>query len=252
MLTPQLSSPRASANGHRLPCYVQVYEITAAQRLESLAAAVFGDASCASQFQLLTGEVAAKLQIAAMLPPQPRIRHQIRREPSVLLPYDRVLRLQLANDPTVEEAIRDRGQPQRNSEPSSSPASTTAASPGAASILPTLKNAIPERLVKPWEFQLSREEALYDMNLVGSFGGSLRFFFRRLKVWLTNRGEFRKWQTLLSGKSPDEQLWAVRPPKGALSDSTIREWAQETLKLAGYDPRTMLLEWEIFWRRKGC
>jgi hypothetical protein len=56
---------------------------------------------------------------------------------------------------------------------------------------------------------------------------------------------------LLSGKSADEQLWAVRPPKGGVFHSAIRDWAYKTLETAGYDPRTMLLEWEIFWRRKG-
>ena len=63
--------------------------------------------------------------------------------------------------------------------------------------------------------------------------------------------EFRKWQVLLTGKSLDEQLWAVRPPKGASGHPFIREWATRTLEFAAYDSRSMLTEWEIFWRRKG-
>jgi hypothetical protein len=61
----------------------------------------------------------------------------------------------------------------------------------------------------------------------------------------------RKWQILLCGKGFDEQLWAVRPPDGGLTHRAVRQWAARTLELAGYQPGVMLLEWEIFWRRKG-
>jgi hypothetical protein len=67
----------------------------------------------------------------------------------------------------------------------------------------------------------------------------------------TFRREFRKWQVLLNGKSPHERLWSVRPPRGGLTHRFILAWAQNALQLAGYDPRNMLTEWHIFWRRKG-
>ena len=84
-----------------------------------------------------------------------------------------------------------------------------------------------------------------------SLGGSLVALVRRIKNWLTRGGEFRKWRVLLCGRSFDEQLWEVRPPRGAPSHRIVRQWARTTLELAGYDATTMLLEWEIFWRRKG-
>ena len=56
---------------------------------------------------------------------------------------------------------------------------------------------------------------------------------------------------LLNGKSADEQLWSVRPPRGGLTHRFLLAWAQNALQLAGYDPRNMLTEWHIFWRRKG-
>ena len=33
----------------------------------------------------------------------------------------------------------------------------------------TLKTAIPERYIKPWEFKLTRDEVLYDMNVTATF-----------------------------------------------------------------------------------
>jgi hypothetical protein len=56
---------------------------------------------------------------------------------------------------------------------------------------------------------------------------------------------------LLHGKTADEQLWGVRPPRGGLTHRFIQAWAQSALQLAGYESRNMLAEWQIFWRRKG-
>jgi hypothetical protein len=113
-----------------------------------------------------------------------------------------------------------------------------------------LKTAIPEQWIKPWEFQINREEALYDMRAASSRGG-LRDFVRSLAHGFGHRPALRKWQALLAGKSLDEQLWAVRPPRGMIARLPVRDWARQTLERAGYDPRVMLAEWEIFWRRKG-
>jgi hypothetical protein len=113
------------------------------------------------------------------------------------------------------------------------------------------KNSIPERFCQPWEFKFSRDEVLYDMNVTGPFRGLFASVLRRLKESIHRRSALRRWQVLLSGRSLDEQLWAIRPPEGGLRHPGIRDWAQKTLALAGYDPGNMLLEWEIFWRRKG-
>jgi hypothetical protein len=118
-----------------------------------------------------------------------------------------------------------------------------------------LKTAIPEQWIKPWEFQISREEALYDMREAASSRSALPAFIRSLTKWFGNRPAlreaWRKWQALLSGKSLDEQLWAVRPPRGWTTRPAVHDWARQTLEQAGYDTRMMLAEWEIFWRRKG-
>jgi hypothetical protein len=114
-----------------------------------------------------------------------------------------------------------------------------------------LKTTIPEQWIRQWEFQLSREEAIYDMQVAASFHNSLIAVFRNLTGWFGHRQAWRKWQALLAGKRPDEQLWAVRPPQRLITHSAVREWARQTLEQAGYDASAMLIEWEIFWRRKG-
>lgn len=139
-----------------------------------------------------------------------------------------------------------------NSQRQPAPPTMNSAAGGAASFRNGgLKTAIPEQWIKPWEFQTSREEALYDMRASASSPG----FIRSLTNWFGSRSAWReawrKWQALLSGKSFDEQLWAVRPPPGMIARPAVRDWALQTLEHAGYDLRVMLVEWEIFWRRKG-
>ena len=114
-----------------------------------------------------------------------------------------------------------------------------------------LKTTIPEQWLKPWEFQISREEALYDMLAAASSRSAPLAFIRGLTDRFGHRQAWRKWQALLAGKSLDEQLWAVRPPRGLISIAAVRDWARQMLEQAGYDPRVMLAEWEIFWRRRG-
>ena len=114
-----------------------------------------------------------------------------------------------------------------------------------------MKTTVHEQWIKPWEFQISREEALYDMLADASSRSAPFAFIRDLTDRLGHRQAWRKWQALLAGKSLDEQLWAVRPPRGLISGAAVRDWARQTLEQAGYDPRVMLAEWEIFWRRKG-
>src|SRR5262249_36852394 len=68
-----------------------------------------------------------------------------------------------------------------------------------------LKTAIPEQWIKPWEFQISREEALYDMGAAASSRSSPLAFIRDLTSRFGHRQAWLKWQALLAGKSLDEQ-----------------------------------------------
>ena len=252
MLMPQLAHPERLRDTHRLACYLQIYEAAAAQRLESLAASVLGDPGRVSQLQPLTELSAQQLGLMALLRSRPRVPANFSRKAGLLLPYEKVFRLELAHDPTADDAMLHGRQPtvdSRERERFTPAANANAASTPNPS---GLKNAIPERFLKPWEFKSTREEVLYDMNVTATFAGWLSSLGRWLKGWIRGRGEFKKWQALLlSARSQEEQLWAVRPPKGGVSHRAIRDWTHKTLELAGYDARTMLLEWEIFWRRKG-
>jgi hypothetical protein len=236
LLEPQISHPERLRGSHQLLCDVQIFEVIIPQTLEALATAALGKASALSQLRPLTAEVARKLGVA---PPGRKVPAS---HPGLLSRSERYLRLCLANDPTADvqrSTVELQAHLLRHSaEPPRDPAIG--------------KNAIPERYLKPWEFRFSREEVLYEMNVVAAFQGRIGAAIRRLARWLRWRSALRKWQVLLCGKNFDEQLWAVRPPAGGLTHRAVRQWATRTLELAGYQPRTMLLEWEIFWRRKGA
>ncbi len=234
MLAPQLAHPERLRDAHRLPCHVQVYEVAAPQKFEAVSAVILGNAGPSGRLQPLTHDVVMHLQLGPLLPAPPRIPHPGRRESGAVLPGERLFCLQLAGDPTAEE----------NPEPPAAAVRAPISHQG-------LKTSIPERFLKPWEFQISREEALYDLSSASTFMGALGGTLWRVVHSLAFRREFRKWQVLLNGKSADEQLWSVRPPRGGLTHRFILAWAQNALQLAGYDPRNMLTEWHIFWRRKG-
>ena len=51
--------------------------------------------------------------------------------------------------------------------------------------------------------------------------------------------------------SVDKQLWSVRSPHRGLTHRFVLAWAKYALELGSYDPRNMLTEWQVFWRRKG-
>jgi hypothetical protein len=251
VLAPQLAHPERLRDTHQLPCYVQVYEVVTPQGLESLAAMALGDPRGISQLHPLTDAMAGKLELTALPQRRPQVPPSRRRESGLVFPHDRLFRLQLAHDPTMGEGPQDSRRPPATSAPCElrPPAANPDAAPAVS--CPGPKGAVPERFLKPWEFRLGREEVLYDMHITATQRGVLSSLLRRLIGRVGGRGEFRKWQILLCGKSLEEQLWAVRPPKGGLSHPWVREWAQKTLELAGYNPHAMLLEWEIFWRRKG-
>jgi hypothetical protein len=249
VLAPQLAHSERLRDAHRLACYLQVYEVATAQRLESLAAAILGDPGPTKQLQLVTESLAYQLGLTPLLRNRPRALSNVPRETGLLLPYERVFRLQVAHDPTADDVVPEDQLPVINLPPKE-PSASHEPPPVSASGR-DLKTAIPERYVKPWEFKSTRDEALYDMNVRATFAGWFSSLAGWLKRWTKGRRELKKWQFLLSGKSADDQLWAIPLPKGGVSYPSIRDWAFKTLETAGYDPRTMLVEWEIFWRRKG-
>jgi hypothetical protein len=245
ILARQLAHPERLRDTYRLPCYVQVLETERVVPIEELAAIYKLKNDRQAGLYFLTDEITARLDLVLPLRAAPP--PNVWRAPNTLLPHERVFRLIAANDPTVDVANSkgkldvSAAKREVNTEVKTSEPALTNSS---------LKNTIPTRFVKDWEFKISREEASYDMNSRSGLGGLILRFFRRLRP-IKLRSEFRKWQTLLAGKDADEQLWAVRPPAGMLGDSSVRTWAATTLGLTGYDTRKMISEWEIFWRRKG-
>lgn len=226
ILAPQLAHPERLRDTYRIPCYVQVLETEREVAISELASIYKSDVRSASLY-FLTDGIARKLDLVLPLRAVPS--QNSPRPPNTLLPHERVFRLVIANDPTIDIA---------NSKTKTS------------STLPSLKCAIPARFVKEWEFKISRDEALYDMNAKSTLSSLIVKIGRRLRVG-KRRNDFGKWQVLLTGKDTDEQLWAVRPPEGRLTDSLVRDWARKTLERGGYDANKMIVEWEIFWRRRG-
>ena len=236
ILAPQLTHPERLRDTYRLPCYVQVVETNRDVTIDELAEEFSTKDARPKPLYFLTDEIAAKLELTSLLPPVPARKSSVR-TPNVLLAHERVFRLLVANDPTVDIGSFKKQEPPATSESNSSKMKVS------------LKTSIPASFVKEWEFKVSREEALYDLSDRSLFS-TLRKFARRLRVFKQN-SEFRKWQVLITGKSPDDQLWSVRPPANMLDHTFIREWVKKTLDLGGYDSKLMTREWEIFWRRKG-
>src|SRR5207244_11645227 len=94
---------------HRFACQGQVYEVAAPQRLESLAALIFGDRPGAGQLRPLTEAAAAKLELMGWLPPRPRVPRPSRREPSLLLPYERVFHRSVQDSRDPRPRMADAG-----------------------------------------------------------------------------------------------------------------------------------------------
>jgi len=228
ILARQLAHPERLRDSYRLPCYVQVIETERTVAIEELAA-IYKSDKCQTPLYVLTDEIGAKLNLVLPLRAAPP--HDAARAPHTLPAHERVFRLVAANDPTIDVVATVQNKP-------------TAQPPK------VLKEKIPEGFIKEWEFKISREEAAYDINAKPTLGSLILAFCRRLRV-IKLRNEFRKWHALLAGKSTDEQLWAVHPPAGMLGHSVVRDWALQTLERGGYDAQKMIVEWEIFWRRRG-
>jgi hypothetical protein len=245
ILAGQLAHPERLRDTYRLPCYVQVIETEHAVAIEELATIYKSENKPVSPLYMLTDELAAKLDL--ILPLRPAPARGTPRPPNMLLAHERVFRLVAANDPTIDVATL-KSKLQSASSTARSPEIKKDTQP--ATRAAELKDTIPSRFLKEWEFKLSREEATYDMNAKPTLGALIRKAGLQLR-FLNSGKQLRKWQTLLAGKSADEQLWEVRPPQGMLTDAFVRHWVERTLELGGYDSRKMIVEWEIFWRRKG-
>jgi hypothetical protein len=251
-LAPQLAHADRLRDLHRLACHVQIYEALAQQRADEFLEAI----QCAGHQNIpiepLTEESIAMLGLKEFLAQHPRPPQDSLREPGYVLPFECFYSLRISSDPTAEtvEATETAASTARNTGGKSIIAAPVPASSPQAKE-PSSRRDIPERFQNPWEFQFGRDEVLYDMNVRIGSRGSVGALLRKVGRWYRRREEFRKWQALLCVKNLEEQLWAVRPPRGSVSDPSVREWARQTLESAGYDSRAMLLEWEIFWRRKG-
>jgi hypothetical protein len=232
LLTPQLQNPGRLQSGHQLACYVQVYELNAPCGLTALEDKASGELGKSGRIKLLSYDLCR--QFSFNLPRQPLALTDTRGAHATgLLPAGaRFITVRLAVDPTAEQSQK-----------------TDAKAALQQSAAKPPKFIVPTQSAKPWEISISRDEALYDMAAAAS-ASWIRKLVRRLSGRVSTR-EIRKWQTLLVGKSPEQQLWQVRPPKGALNCNRVRHWLNQTLQLGGFDVPRMAAEWEIFWRQRG-
>ena len=244
-LAPQLRHPEKLRDDDLLDCYAQIYEAQRMLPAAELATLALSDAALASQLQPLT-QAKAQMFGAPQLFKPTREPFEMRAASRQIYAGQRVYRLWPVFDPTIE---RD----------------NTSGRPSVASTKKnaTPRNQIPQQYLNPLQFKCSREEVLYDMQGMrgtlpprGTVLTRWRFIYplRLLKVFfsvLVSNRRLKKWRVMLGGKSLDQQLWTVTPPRGFAYHPTVRRWAEETLTEAGYDPAHMLAEWEVFWRRKG-
>jgi hypothetical protein len=241
LLAPQLAHPERLRASHLLPCDVHVFEAIGDQPFEPALRAASG-ARPGSAVLRLTTELAVRLSLEAIY------LQEGARPDGLLRSGERLVRIDLADDPTAETAGPAPVAPAALPPPGPRPGVPAASSaPGAGA--PTLKRAVPPALERPWEYRVSREEAIWHAQRDASRPLA---WWRRLLARMRHRADRLRWRTLISARTPDEQLWSVRPPDGAWLDRDVREWARQTLSAAGYDAGAMLFEWELFWRRKGC
>ncbi|HJQ68518.1 MAG TPA: hypothetical protein VKA70_06085 [Blastocatellia bacterium] len=244
-LAPQLKHP-GRLTDEVIECYAQVYEAQRTMAVDRMAAAELGDSGLHTQFHPLTRDKAQMLNVPELFKPT-RYPFETRASTRQLYPGQRVYRLWPVFDPT---ASRDRKPTARDKAPAKESAAAA-------------RDRIPQEYLSKAQYKYSREEVIYDMKrMLGTLppeAGLLACWLliypaRLLKLLGTSvliRGRMKKWRAMIRGKAPDQQLWAVTPPRGFSYNTAVRRWAEETLGEAGYDARRMLVEWEIFWRRKG-
>jgi hypothetical protein len=246
VLTPQLADPRRLQPRHQLACYLQMYEVGTPMPISVLEDAAARELGTAGRLIPLSYDVCRKFGLSLPRPAFALASAQQVYSPEIAAAGARFMTLRVALDPTADNAARPTPEPSATA--TSAPQNAFSDAPMAVTT-PVLKTSIPEEFSKPWDLRMSRDEALYDMALAASRGT-----WQRLLDFVLNRisrRDMKKWHTLLLGKTPDQQLWAVKPPKGGLRDARVRCWVEQTLQLGGYDVARMLAEWEVHWRRHG-
>jgi hypothetical protein len=247
VIAPQLADPRRLQPGHQLACYLQLYELTSTMPIVALEDAAVRELGASGKLLPLSYDLCRKFALSLPRPTFALAAERQAYSPGIVPAGARFMTLRVALDPTAEATA-----PLPQTRPTAVAATTSQdAIPTAAALIatPALKTSVPEDMSKPWDLRLSRDEALYDMTIATSRGAWQRLLDRLLNR--VSRRDMKKWHALLSGKTSDQQLWAVKPPKGALVDARIQRWVEQTLQLGGYDVARMWVEWEIYWRRQG-
>lgn len=229
LLAPQLAHPDRLLASHRLACHVQVFEITAAARAEALVRVIRVERRLRVALAVLSPELAERLgrpelHVAAAGASRP--------PPGILQRTDRVFGLTVDTDPTAAPAA-----------PPGPAAAPAKAEPP--------RGPVPDRFLLPWELTVGREEAIEALAREDAAAHPLRAAVRILRARIGSAGRVARWRGRLEGRSPEEQLWGVRPPERGLSLPTVRAWARAALAAAGHRGPAALAEWEIYWRRKG-
>lgn len=222
-------------------CRVQVYEALTPQRIAELAHEIAYQTGIRAPLARLSAPLQARLGLDELAPgPQPA--RSVWKERDVALPHERYVRL-------VAEPTSPRGTRPGNGGALPAPAAFRGWEAGETDSGP--ESAIPERYRQPWEFQRTREEALLDMAGEGRGLAALTRPFARLWSRVGRSARIWRWRALLSGRAISDQLWGVRLPPRGYCDPDIRRWAERTLTSGGLDPVQWMMEWEIYWRRKG-
>lgn len=235
LLRSQLAAPERMGADYEMGAWLQVFDSARALAPEDAARWVFGDPSHASALGRWTAEVAHRLGV-------PLASQDGRRAGGTETLADglgagqRFFALRVASDPTTAGGARP---------PAGGQEGTTR--PGHAADGP--RRSMPPALLCAVAPTRSRDQAIAAMQQPPAAQGWWQRMLQRPRVSPAAR---REWQQRLVGRTLDEQLWAVPLPPHGLSDTALREWAQRTLRLAGYELPRMADEWEIFWRCRGA
>jgi hypothetical protein len=239
LLAPQLREPGRLRDNHRLPCHVEIFESGRDQPVSDFAAAVdaLAPTHTAARCVALTPPLAALLKLEL---PETANNALAPAAPGRVRAGDRVARVTLAFDPTAQPLPSPTPPPAPHPVPAAAP--TREPAPVAP---PAARDAVPAAFAQTGALR-SREEALLQFARPDSGWSRLR---RRFTSGV-NTEDLRAWQVRLSGRTADEQLWAVAPPTGWRHDPAIRAWAEQSLALAGYALPAMSREWELHWLRR--
>ena len=244
-IAPQLQHAGRLRDGDLIECYAQIYEAQRALPTAEIAARELGNSGLDWQLHPFARDMAQKLGVPELFK-STGYPFETQASTRQLYAGQRVYCIRPTFDPTAERETESGSQ-----------------SPAPPKQDLALRAEIPQQYLNPIQFKYSREEVLYDMRgLLGTLAPDAGTLVCWLLIYplritmslgaaIVSGRRLKKWRTMLAGKSSDEQLWAVTPPRGFSHHLAVRRWAEETLALEGYDARIMIIEWEIFWRRKG-